>query len=383
MQFYRNSNLKKTARLILGLCSLFFCSFSFLYLYCLQSDALTLAQHILSKGHTSYSKIWGAVIVTLVLQLLVILYKRTHWYSLKAQALYFFPSCLILGAMTCFVPTHDGNVMWNINWLACSLYVIIYGIIIWISLHFPDTRNDKSSIHPYLWINFVLLAIQLCMAAHIGNTNDAYHYRLKVQELVLDNNDTAALEVGKKSLAHDRELTALRTLALSRIGNLGNALFHYPQEYGSEGLLPNTQDTMLHTQAYRDVIYKYLGGYPGRNISSTKQFLKLLINAKTVKKPAYDYLLCAYLLDKDLETFVKLLPRYYPSNEGLPKHYKEAMIMYLHHEGKTDHVLYDKQTADAYLKYLEIKSSFKNPVEQNNQCRREFGQTYWWYYDFK
>ena len=94
-------------------------------------------------------------------------------------------------------------------------------------------------------------------------------------------------------------------------------------------------------------------------------------------------MLCAYLLDKDIEKFVNILPQYYPSNEGLPKHYKEAMIMYLHHEGKTDHVLYDKQTADAYLKYLEIKSSFKNPVEQNNQCRREFGQTYWWYYDFK
>lgn len=349
----------------------------------MQSDAMAMAQHILSKGHTSYSKVWGAVIITLVLQLIVILYKRTHLFSLKTQALYFFPSCLILGLMTCFIPAQDGSIMMDINWTTCFLFIIGYGITTWISLHYPDTRNDKNNIHPYLWINFILLAAQMCMSAHIGNTNDAYHYRLKVEKFILDNNDTSALEVGKKSLAHDRVLTALRVLAQSRNGKLGDALFHYPQEYGSEGLLPNIQDTSLHTQAYRDIIYKHIGGYPGENISSVKQFLTLVTKAKSVKEPAFDYLLCAYLLDKDIETFVNELPQYYPSNEGLPKHYKEAMVMYLHHEGKTDHAYYDKQTADEYQKFLELKSSIDNTIEQDNQCRRVFGQTYWWYYNYK
>ena len=50
------------------MCAIVFLTFSFVWLYCFQADVLAAAQHVLSKGLTSYKPLVGALLITLVLQ---------------------------------------------------------------------------------------------------------------------------------------------------------------------------------------------------------------------------------------------------------------------------------------------------------------------------
>ena len=50
-------------------CAISFLLFSFLWLFELQADALAVAQHVLSQGHTHYEKVLGSLIIVSVLYL--------------------------------------------------------------------------------------------------------------------------------------------------------------------------------------------------------------------------------------------------------------------------------------------------------------------------
>ena len=85
-----------------------FTLFSLLYLFVMQADLLATAQHLLSKGQTVYSPLWGTVIITLLLLLLQGVFRRIMVYPLRFHALYYFPSCVVLGLLTSIVPQTGG-----------------------------------------------------------------------------------------------------------------------------------------------------------------------------------------------------------------------------------------------------------------------------------
>ena len=111
-----------------------------------------------------------------------------------------------------------------------------------------------------------------------------------------------------KSLQTDRSLTAMRVFALSRENLLGEKLFDFPQYNGSQGLLPSLSDT-TYAHDWTKALYKHLGGKPGKNLKDNTRFLELLSQRPSATAAAKDYLLCAYLLDKNLDAFVTVLPR--------------------------------------------------------------------------
>ena len=60
---------------------------------------------------------------------------------------------------------------------------------------------------------------------------------------------------------------------------------------------------------------------------------------------------------------------------SLPRSYREAMTL-LNPE------LADSLTRSQYEAYVHLRDSLSyNPLIQTNKTRREFGDTYWWYYD--
>ena len=184
------------------------------------------------------------------------------------------------------------------------------------------------------------------------------------------------------AIATNRNLTALRVFALSRMGELGNKLFEYPQEYGSNGLLPNTYDS-LSAYNWTQELYKHLGGYPGKGISTAKQFLEILSRHDNARSATHDYLLCAYLLDKELDKFVMKLPTFYTINDSLPAHYKEALIIYSLEKGEDNKYFTDKSVEENIKKYNNFAKQITDSIARSNKCRREYGHTYWWYYHFK
>lgn len=382
MQRHQSVYIKRTARYMIGACGLLFSVFSLSYLIGLQSDVMSMTQHLLSKGSTTYSHTWGGIIITSLLLLLATLYKRTKIFPTHSQALYFFPSCIILGLITCVVPEEGWDVNIKVSWVYLSLCILIYLFATWVSLHFPNTRNGKQNLMPHLWTNILLMALQFCMIGSIGNCNDIYHYRLRTERLIMEGNDSTALSVGKMSQATDRNLSALRAFALSRRGELGEKLLEYPQEYGSNGLLPKPTDT-ISTYNWTKKLYRYLGGYPGRGITDAKQFLEILSQYDNARPATHDYLLCAYLLDKELDKFVTTLPTFYIMNDSLPVHYKEAIIIYTQEKGEVCNYFTDKSIEESINGYNNFARQFNDSIERSNKCRREYGHTYWWYYHFK
>ena len=97
---YKPTYKKRTARMISWVCGSLFTLFSLLYLFVMQADLLATAQHLLSKGQTVYSPLWGTVIITFLLLLLQGVFRRIMVYPLRFHALYYFPSCVVLGLLT-------------------------------------------------------------------------------------------------------------------------------------------------------------------------------------------------------------------------------------------------------------------------------------------
>ena len=60
---------QKTAGIIRYSCGILFMLFSFCYLFFLEGEILAEAQFVFSKGVTSYDIMTGAILITLVLQL--------------------------------------------------------------------------------------------------------------------------------------------------------------------------------------------------------------------------------------------------------------------------------------------------------------------------
>ena len=58
------------SKLLRFISAVFFCSFSFCFLFFYQVDVMTVTQHIASHGKTFYNPIVGAILITVILQLL-------------------------------------------------------------------------------------------------------------------------------------------------------------------------------------------------------------------------------------------------------------------------------------------------------------------------
>ena len=101
-----------------------------------------------------------------------------------------------------------------------------------------------------------------------------------------------------------------------------------------------------------------------------------------VKPVAKDYLLCACLIDRDLKSFMRILPRYYSVTDDLPRHYREACLLY-HRLNNLD-LPVDKREIAAeianYDDFCAILKANRDPVRRNAALRDSYFGTYWYYY---
>lgn len=380
---YKSTHLKKTARCVAVACGFLFAVFSVLYLHAMQSGLLATAQHLLSKGKTVYSPWWGTVIITFLLLMLQYAYRKAVYIPVKFAALYYFPSCLVLGILTSIIPDKGWAVRLDVDWGFVLICILLYLSALWFVKHFPDKKNhNKSNVFSYLWVNFLFLSMGMLMTGSIGNTNDVYHYRLQMERCLAEKEDTAALEIGRLSLQSDRDLTAMRAFALSRTHQMGDKLFEFPQYFGSEGLMPTPSDT-ISVHNWVNELHVHLGGKPNAGLSGTTRFFELLAQRVSATKAVGDYLLCAYLLDKNLDAFVQMLPGYYVVDESLPLYYKEALVLYNRLHTKPELIYKDPVVETNLNDFLHYEKRFKNPQERANQCKRMYGNTYWWYYNYQ
>lgn len=363
-------------------CAALFFLFSFVYLYYYQADVLTISQHVLSGGKTQYSRIVGALLITLVLFLLQLGVSSIAKMTTYTHALTYFPSLLVLAFLTSVGTSVDKGVSFGAWAWVLPLLLVAYLIICWLVKSFgfyEPSKVSKSFFSQPMWINLLMMLLMILMVGGIGNADTPFHYRLKVERYLAQGKYDVALQVGRRSLVCDSSLMMLRAYAMSRKGTLGDALFQYPICGGADALLPdgNHVKTLLFD---KQNIYAHLGNLVVTKNTPFRKYMAIIKKHDLDKRPAAEYMLCAYLLDRKLDDFVANVVKYYDLSETLPRHYREALTLYNHLHAQHP-VKFDDEVMDAdYQDYLKLEKQISNKVKRGNKLRDVYGNTYWYYY---
>ena len=341
-------------------CAIAFWVFSFVYLYFYQTEVLSAGQHVLSGGRTYYQRLIGAFLITLVLYLLQRVLAYFVPLSKRGHALTYFPSLLILTIITDFTPDADKTSSWSGWWLAVPVLAIIYGAVLWvirqIEPYEPETAS-KGLMSRTTWVNLLTMSVMFITVGIFSNGDEAFHYRMRMEQLILHEKVDDALKVGKRSLATSPSLTMLRAYALSQQGLLGERFFQYPVPEGIEQLANDS--ISMQAILIPDTLIRIITETPRSRV---------------------DYKLINLLLDKDLNTFASLATKVYPDSV-MPKHYAEALAYYHYYSGQPKEESSDRVTETDFNDFRKMEKEYHGK-ELRNQLRRTFGNTYWYYYKY-
>lgn len=364
-------------------CAFIFVVFSFLWLYFFQSDLLAAFQHVLSAGQTSYNHTVGAVIITLVLWLLQMGVCSVLKLKRYAYALTFFPSMLLLAVLTSAgqdtgFSIRFGVWLWLFPLLLLGWYVLVSIV--------RNVQNMWQRIPTGLfsrcsWANMMQMVLMIIGVAVISNTNAVFHFRMHAESALNEGDYNEALRVGSRSHETDGNLMMLRMYALSRQGLLGERLFHYPLVPSSEVMLP-TDSTVLMVRYPVDSLYRYLGAKPKQSMKPM-DYLAAIVRSHKASPAAADYILCGYLLDKDIDAFAREVSRYYPINsDSLPRHYREALVLY-NHRRSNPVITYKDAVLDVdYNDLQKLEASCQNDTERKGKVMESYANSYWYFFDY-
>ncbi len=356
----------KTARSIRIACGLFFILFCFFYLF-FQAHLLEMLQKVLSDGQTSYSARWGTWIITLVLCLVQFGISRAVRLPERCHALTYLPSFLLLACITDFDKTiYEHVTIGHWSWIV-PLSVVMLLVLSWMCRRLGWLAEDsREQTWPgRLLPNGIILFLLCASCVSLGNTDEVFHYETTVDAALLNDDYGKALDVGASSPRTSRELTVMRTYALSRAGSLPDALFNYPQCDASRGLL--FEAGMPPTTWFKpEAVYSYLGDVPRKGESVTG-YLRRLCHDETGNEPALDYYLCALLLRKELDIFAMELNYFCYVEPSLPRVYQEALFLYYTQHPDQEPPFDMSEFGREYLHYQLSPSGYQH--------------TYWYYYD--
>lgn len=366
------------------MCATIFVLFSWGWLYLFQADALAMTQHVLSDGLTHYNRLVGAIIITAVLMVLQYIINGFIKLNKRFHALSYMPSMLLLGMLTEISQTIDNGIS-----LSRSIWLVLFFLVIWIALIFlvRQYENVEKEFHvPFfsrsMWINMLIMTAMIICVARIGYTNAVFQFRMKVEGYLMSGDYHQAREVGQKSLESDANLMMLRMYALAHCNELGEHLFEYPIAGNSSQILPTNGKTKV-LLCPTDSIYKFMGARPAVSMEP-ERYLAMLQRRDSVNNMAIaDYLLCGYLIDKQLDRFAQTISSYYPLNANLPKHYREALTLYTHSRSNPLVVYRVPEVEEDYANYQELKRQYQEPMERKTRVSEEYRGTYWYYYEFE
>lgn len=366
-------------------CAISFLLFSFLWLYEFQADALSVAQHVMSQGITHYDKAVGSAILLVVLMALQFVVARLVHLPRRTYALSYFPSLLILAFLSDLQVDESRQVSASAWLWLFPLLLMIWGVCVWLARQvLPFANNQRQYVgvlSTRTWLNLVQMIVMMLFVALISNTNAVYHYSAHAEVALAGNDFDEAVRVGDESLETDERLTMLRAYALSRKGILADQLFSYPVKGTSQSLLPFSLKPLLLSE---DSIWKHLGARPHAEMPVERYYD--LLEADSLATPAVaDYRLCGYLVDRNLDAFVRMLPAYYPLSDSLPlpRHYREALTLYQHQAASPQTEYRDSLLEEQWTALQQLKTAYTTDSERRYQIFERFQKSYWYYYFYQ
>ena len=181
-----------------------------------------------------------------------------------------------------------------------------------------------------------------------------------------------AMRVGDRSLEASRTLTALRSIAMSNAGELGNKLFTYPQYYGADGLF-FAEDSLQTLRYTNDSIYSHLGARPYSG-GGKLNYLHALCYEDKGKFTALHYYLSALLLKKRVDTFAEVISDFFEPGDTFPTHFKEAILMHQLNHPDYPFATTDSTLIQKYSAYKYRQTELKSKDTEMNQMRRDYGR---------
>lgn len=354
-----------------------FAAFLFFFFYLSQDASLTLAQHQLSQGQTSYHPLIGAIILTVLLVGLQRIVCKIFRFRETLYVLTFFPSALVSVLLTAFTPSLQLGAL-----IASAVLTVVWIIVaIYETCRDEDFRRHQRT-PSYLSHLFCFFLVMLYMGL-CGNSYDIVNYEVHAARYINNGEYDKALKVGENALTTSRRLTALRAFAQSHNEEEGLAdkLFAWPLPKGGSEILYLYETDTLDMLFKLDSLYSYLKIIPGRQDLTALEYFKQAAR-KNPQSAAKDYWLCALLLDKNLDEFAAELPNFYTVSDStvLPIYYAEALILYnrVSQEPLLDYN--DPNIVANYLDFRETGERITNLTERRNLLWRDYGHTYWWYY---
>ena len=362
----------------------------FVYFYFFETPTLLLAQHRLSGGLTSYEPLIGALLLTAILVFLQSGIARLLSLPARHYLVSALPCVALSLALTAFTP--EASVLVLVIAVLCFLSPIFF-ILGGRLRHYDAPRTNHphrftAFRHHLQW--FLLIALALGCGSH---SNDLTIYEVQTAEHLLANDTQGALRVGEHSSVTSWRLTALRAYALSKASDslftdLPKHLLDYPlPAQGAPRLVLDTLD-YRYMRFPVDSLYRHLGGRPSDGLKELR-YLTLLSEESRCTHEQHvrvrDYLLCLHLLRRDLNAFAQVLhdeiPQATDTTICLPRLYRQALVLYAEGHPQSDLAeCADSATRcqyDAYRQALQEPSS----THSASQLLRDYGHTYWWYYD--
>ncbi len=364
-------------------CAIIFIVFVVTYVYSFQGDLLAMTQHVWAKGQTHYHRGIGVSVIALVLSLLSLGVAFFVRLPQRVFSLVFFPAFVLLGLLTA-VHVDGNSVHTSLHWLvAVPMMFLAYLFVIGQIGRYRDfltrLRGTGFLSHSW-WVNILLLVGMMSLTYSMGNTDRTLHTRLKVERYCQQRQWDEALAVGFPQYDNDSSLTMLRALALANVGQLGDKLFTYDVTGGSLALTPQPNHSVTFLLGSDKVLWRTIGIVPRDKGEAFALFLKRELRRGTVNvNVARDYLLCSYLMDRNLKDFVAALPSYYNNADSMPVHYAEAYALYCDRFKTPDTLTTQAMKAD-YADFLAVLRTYKKPVLRDAAIRDAYFGTYWYYY---
>ena len=379
---YHHTTRNESTVAIKAMCALVFVVFSFLWLYFFQADVLYITQHALSGGQTQYNRLWGAVLITLVLGLLQVGVFSLTRLNKSVHALTWFPSMLLLAVLTSANQDIDLHFTFG-PWLwLFPLLIVVWGACVWMARNVQSYELPAPSglFSRRMWINMLTMTTMICGVALCANTNAVFHFRTHAEVAMLHGDDAEALRVGERSHETDANLMMLRMYALSRQGQLGERLFAYPLVSSSKAMLPTTPATRFMIYP-ADSLYHHIGAIP-RHDMQPMTYLQAVLRHGHAKPAAVDYLLCGYLIDRDLDSFAREISHYYTINDSLPRYYREALVLYTHQRNNPVLVYHDPVLDVDYKDLRKLEAEYPSADERKGRVMEKYADSYWCYYGY-
>lgn len=249
----------------------------------------------------------------------------------------------------------------------------------------PNAQNIWQRILP---TSVSLLVLSLYMGIGAAAT-DVDHFEIRTAQALRSAAPKQAYEVGKKSLAVSPRLFAMRCYLMATCGSgIGNEIVVQPTPIGADAftlLLPT--DGKQNLLFSPDSLTSLLGGLQRTDGEGALSYLhRCALHAGMHPSPAADYYLCALLLECRLDQFAQEANLFYrneiKSHRGLPLFFAQALVLYTHR--RTNPILlYHDAAIEANLHDYEEMADKTAPEIRENVLRRSYGETYWWYLDYR